>query len=723
MNANIQKGHPQPAGAEGVTDEPPSGQAEAFQDPSAWFRSISGRTILDAMQDIIAIKDADGVYKAANQAMCAFMGLPESHILGRTDLDLFPPEQAAAYRDLDKEVMATRSTRKTEELVTGSDRTIWVSTIKSPLFDQSGRCVGVMIAVRDITEKKEAEESGRRQDLFQRVLVNVATTCINIPLHEVDTAIQACLEEMGKFVNADRAFIFEFHFDRGFAVNTHEWCAPGVSSQVENLQELSLESIREGVELLSQGLPHHVEDVSALPPGPMREVLDAQGIRSLLTVPMMRGEACIGCVGFDSVRRIRPCCGDERILLAMFARMLVNIGLRREAEESLRLAGIKAEAASQAKSEFLANMSHEIRTPLNGILGMLQLMNTTALNAEQSEYVHMAIQAAQRMTRLLSDILDLSRVEAGRLPLHEAPFSLNEVRSSVLDIFKPLSSRKDVRASFELDPLLPEKLVGDETRLRQILLNLVGNSLKFTERGYVRVEASLLGSDACGRLNVVFRVSDSGCGIPEDKLSLIFEPFEQLSQACNRGVGLGLAIVRRLVELMGGRIEARSRPGEGTAMTVTLPFGLPEDPQAEAAATFEAQAASGSGRRILVVEDDLFSRKTITSFLEKSGFRVRVATTGVEALRILGESAFDCILMDIHLPGLDGVETARIIRNAPEFEAHARTPIIAVTANAMHGDRERFLANGMDAYVPKPMDIHLLARTIEDTVRAGRPPR
>ena len=703
---------------------PPDNDVEEIHamPPGDWLQSLPARTLINAMHDIVAVKDSEGVYRAANLELCSFLGKTESEILGRTDFDLLPSEQAHACRELDLKVMRSLSPQQTEEQITGPAKTVWVSTVKTPLFGNDGRCVGVIVSMRDITGAVRAREVVARKSLFQQVLVNVSGTCINCPLDEVDSVIALCLEEMGRFVDADRAYIFSFDAGRGVAVNTHEWCAKGIRPQIANLQEVPLEILADGLALLQAGLPHHVGDVSALAPGPLRDMLEAQNIKSLLTVPMMREDRCVGCVGFDSVRVARPYDEDERTLPAMFARMLVNIGLRREAEESLRREGLRAEAASRSKSEFLANMSHEIRTPLNGILGMLQLLNTTDLNSEQDEYVHMATQAAQRMTRLLSDILDISRVEAGKLSLQSSEFSVNEIRTSVLDIFNPSASGKDVQTTFELDPHLPERLVGDETRLRQILLNLVGNSLKFTELGFVRIRTSLLGSDAPGRVGVRFEVADSGCGIPEDKLHLIFEPFEQLSQACNRGAGLGLSIVRRLVELMGGRIEARSVPGVGTTMTVTLSFGLPEE-AAEDTPEPPAPRVQQPCRalRVLLVEDDLHSRKTLTALLEKSGCSVRVAGTGVEALRILGEAGFDCVLMDIHLPGMDGMETTRIIRNAPEFRNHSRTPIIAVTANAMGGDRERFLAGGMDAYVPKPVDMGLLMRTIAELTGAGMP--
>lgn len=567
--------------------------------------------------------------------------------------------------------------------------------------------------------KGQTEEERNRLAQLQRLLVDIASNCINLHADEVDAAIDDSLAALGKFVHADRAYIFDFDFERGIATNTHEWCSDGVPPHIADLQALPLESIQEGLAHLIQGRVHNIPDVGSLPPGALRDVLDPQGIRSMVTVPMMRNNRCVGCVGFDSVRLRRAYSEDEQSLLLMFARMLVNIDLHKQGEKALRLAVTQAEAASRAKSAFLANMSHEIRTPLNGVLGMLQLMHTTALDPEQHEYVDMAIQASQRLTRLLTDILDISRVEAGKLTLQESPFSLAELRDSILGIVTSMKPDAPVQVSFDLDPALPDRLVGDESRLRQILLNLVGNALKFTTSGYVRVQAAPKGGNGSGGLDVTFQVSDSGCGIPEDKLDLIFEPFEQATEACNRGVGLGLAIVRSLVRLMGGGIEARSLPGQGTTMRVTLPLTpavAAEEEEGGAAPPLETMP----GAHILLVEDDPFSRKIVATFLEKSGHRVSLAQTGLQALGMLSRTPFDCILMDIHLPGMDGVEATRMIRSSPDFRETARVPIIALTANAMAGDRERFLDCGMDAYIPKPVDVDLLRRVITETMRRGR---
>ena len=564
----------------------------------------------------------------------------------------------------------------------------------------------------------QAEEERDRLSLLQRMLVDIASNCINLHADEADAAIDESLAALGKFVRADRAYIFDFDFERGIATNSHEWCAEGVPPHIDDLQALPLESIQEGLACLIKGRVHNIPDVGALPPGALRDVLEHQGIRSMVTVPLMRSNRCVGCVGFDSVRLRREYSDDEQSLLGMFARMLVNIDLRKRDDKALRLAVAQAEAASRAKSAFLANMSHEIRTPLNGVLGMLQLMHTTALDKEQREYVDMAIQASQRLTRLLTDILDISRVEAGKLALQDAPFSLSEMRDSILGIVTSIKADTPVQVSFDLDPALPDRLVGDESRLRQILLNLVGNSLKFTVRGFVRVEASLGGNNCKGGLDVVFQISDSGCGIPEDKLDQVFEPFEQATEACNRGVGLGLAIVRSLVKLMGGRIEANSLPGQGTTMRVTLPLtpaGEADERKTDESPTVE----TGPAAHILLVEDDPFSRKIVATFLEKSGHRVSLAQTGLQALRMLSRTPFDCILMDIHLPGMDGVEATRMIRSSPDFRETAHVPIIALTANAMAGDRERFLDCGMDDYVPKPVDVDHLRRVITETMRRG----
>jgi PAS domain S-box-containing protein len=397
----------------------------------------------------------------------------------------------------------------------------------------------------------------------------------------------------------------------------------------------------------------------------------------------------------------------------------VDLSARQAAEEALLRAKEAAEAASQAKSEFLANMSHEIRTPINGVMGMLQLLETTALDGEQSQYVRLATGSVDRLSRLLGDILDLSRIEAGKMDIRQAEFDLGEVAESVTALFTPTAKAKGVALGCRMDPALPTRLVGDETRVRQILFNLVGNALKFTVEG--RVDMVMEPADADGRhgLAVAFTVTDTGIGIPSDRLREIFEPFRQVENSYTRtyqGAGLGLAIVHRLVRLMDGSIDVESEPGRGTTMRVVLPFGQPT--ASRAGGTPEAPGDLPR-LRILLVEDDPSNQFPVQVILSRAGHEVALAEDGAKAVEILETRDFDCVLMDIQMPVMDGVQATQAIRRSESLRGQRRVPVIAMTAYAMTGDREKFLAAGMDAYIAKPVVVAELVRAIAGVVVQG----
>ncbi|RQD65383.1 PAS domain-containing hybrid sensor histidine kinase/response regulator [Desulfonatronovibrio magnus] len=387
---------------------------------------------------------------------------------------------------------------------------------------------------------------------------------------------------------------------------------------------------------------------------------------------------------------------------------MVNITERKEAQIALFKAKEEAEAASKIKSEFLANMSHELRTPLNGMLGMLQLLEHSGLDSEQQEFVDLAIKAGQRLTDLLSNILDLCKIEKGMVVIDEKPLMISSVFEHIADTFSVACQEKGIACNIYVDENIPASLTGDVVRLKGILFNLAGNAVKFTEEGEVRLEAHLIRQETSGTVHVLFIVKDTGVGISDDVQSQIFEPFIQAEGSYTRkfqGAGLGLSVVRRMVHLMNGKLSVESQEGAGSSFYFSVPLksadALTQDSDEQSQCIVKDQRKVA--KRILIVEDESTNQFFAQKMLEKLGYKTATADDGTTALEILEKEHFDCILMDIQLKQMDGVEATRIIRNHDGSKYNPQIPIIAVTSYAMKGDKEKFIAAGMNEYLPKPL--------------------
>ena len=570
---------------------------------------------------------------------------------------------------------------------------------------------------------------------FNALLVECTSLIIQSEEKNFYQRLDELLQRIGEFSGVDRSYFFSFDYTEKTCSNTNEWCKSGVEPQITELQGIPIEVIPMWMDTLLSGREVYIDDLDKLPEtwSSEKAILEPQGIQSLLVLPVRESEFLYGFIGFDAVDEKIEWDDSSRMLLRLIADNVGSVMRRNEQNKELaakiQLAeelAAQANEANKAKSEFLANMSHEIRTPLNGVIGFGELLNATELSPTQKEYVKFLNESAVLLMELINQVLDLAKIEAGKMQLNIERCNPRKIFETAVQLIQHPADKKNVKVYLTLDSKLPTSVYADSVRLSQVVINLLSNAIKFTDKGSVTLTVDVQNGGNASSVALTVGIRDTGIGISDAQKQVLFTAFGQADASTSKrygGTGLGLVISNNLLHLMNSRVEFESELNKGSHFYFTLELpseketiqapSVSEDlkPLANAAATGNLRSEKPVA---LIVEDNELNLVLCRTLLAKlyPHYTFISATSGYQAIEMVEQHNPEFILMDIQMPDMDGRQTTQKLR-----ERNYIKPIIACTANAISGEREKCLEAGMDDYIAKPINQELLKEIVDKNLR------